>query len=463
MTGLNLVGIDQPALDQHLLEAEEPFPIIGAREIDTGRQHLAREARHVDVPGAGRAHGAVHRHHAALPAGMEHRLVRLRLDLAEAVHAAHVVHTVHGRSLWYLALRQSGEPGADHRVAGDQIGQPVLAPAVGSGGPHRQDQKAGLGGRVPHADLGVRGQPHAEIGEHAARILDGARAIGRRLVPDRRQAEHFPWIAGAQRAHDHVVDLLRVLDRHEMVADAADMAKRRDRGGAVREEMALELGISPGLRDDARAVARADLGLVSLDDQIERLGIDITFLGQNRFQGAHAELHLTELGAVVIVMMMIVAFAAHGANLADARGLAYPVRSTRTKSGAGFRRNMRRRRHRKGPSLRRERSKRSTSRKSSTKPLDPCASAASPLAPVARLASPTAPAGCRSWVIQPKPAGRKAPSQRNSSAIATLAGCSDGARSMRTVSPRSASISEVSMSPPWIPCRRSSWSNVPSG
>src|SRR5262249_23989204 len=96
MTGLNLVGIDQPALDQHLLEAEEPFPIIGAREIDTGRQHLAREARHVDVPRAGRAHGAVHRHHAAFPAGMEHRLVLLRLDLAEAVHAAPLVHTVHG-------------------------------------------------------------------------------------------------------------------------------------------------------------------------------------------------------------------------------------------------------------------------------------------------------------------------------------------------------------------------------
>ena len=64
------------------------------------------------------------------------------------------------------------------------------------------------------------GQRDAEIGEHAARVLDRARAIGRRLVPDRRQPEHFPRIAGAQRADDHVVALRRVLDRDQMVADA---------------------------------------------------------------------------------------------------------------------------------------------------------------------------------------------------------------------------------------------------
>ena len=59
-----------------------------------------------------------------------------------------------------------------------------------------------------------------------------------------------------------------------------------------------------------------------------------------------------------------------------------------------------------GPSRRRARSKRSISRNSSTKACAPRASAASPLAAVASVASPTAPEGCRSCVIQAKPAGR---------------------------------------------------------
>src|ERR1700737_821078 len=36
-----------------------------------------------------------HRPHAGLPFGVKHRLVRLGLDLAETIHAAHVVHAVH--------------------------------------------------------------------------------------------------------------------------------------------------------------------------------------------------------------------------------------------------------------------------------------------------------------------------------------------------------------------------------
>src|SRR5215813_9104370 len=95
------------------------------------------------------------------------------------------------RYLLPLALRSLRQPGADHRVAGDDLGKAVLAPAVRAGGPHRQHQEPRLGGRIPHPDLGLLRQRHAEIGEHAARILDGPRAIRRGLVPDRRQAEHF--------------------------------------------------------------------------------------------------------------------------------------------------------------------------------------------------------------------------------------------------------------------------------
>ena len=99
----------------------------------------------------GRAHRAHHRHHPALPGGMEYRLVRLGLDLAETVHAAHVVNAVHGR---VPALRQSG---ADHAIARDELGELLLAPALRAGGPHRQHEEARLGGGIPDADFGLLG------------------------------------------------------------------------------------------------------------------------------------------------------------------------------------------------------------------------------------------------------------------------------------------------------------------
>ena len=108
--------------------------------------------------------------------------------------------------------------------------------------------------------------------------------------------------------------LRRVLDRDQMIADAADMAERRDGGGAVLQQAALEVGIGPGLGDDARAVVRADLGLVGLDDEIERLGVDVALLGQDGFERAHPQLHLAELGAVVVVIVVVVLLVAHASK-----------------------------------------------------------------------------------------------------------------------------------------------------
>ena len=76
----------------------------------------------------------------------------------------------------------------------------------------------------------------------------------------------------------------------------------------------LKLGIGPGLGDDDRAVARADLGLVGLDDGVERGRIDVALLGQHGFQRAHAKLRLRQLRAVlvIVVMVMIVVVSGHG-------------------------------------------------------------------------------------------------------------------------------------------------------
>ena len=146
------------------------------------------------------------------------------------------------------------------------------------------------------------GSVDAEVVEHAARVLHGARAVRRRLVPDRRQAEHLPRIAGAQRADDHVVALRRVLDRDQMIADAAHVAHRGDRLGGVRQQRLLERRIGPGLGDHDRAVPRSDLGLVGLDDGVERGRVDIALLGQHGFQRADAKLRLRQLRAVLVVV-----------------------------------------------------------------------------------------------------------------------------------------------------------------
>ena len=156
------------------------------------------------------------------------------------------------------------------------------------------------------------GSVDAEVVEHAARVLHRARAVRRRLVPDRRQAEHLPRIAGAQRADDHVVALRRVLDRDQMIADPAHVAHRGDRLGGVLQQRLLERRIGPGLGDDDRAVARADLGLVGLDDGVERGRIDVALLGQHGFQRAHAKLRFRQLRAVLVVMIVVVVVSGHG-------------------------------------------------------------------------------------------------------------------------------------------------------
>src|SRR6516165_1335981 len=91
----DFVRADKALVDQEIFETEQPFLVVGAGEIDMRRQGLAIETGRVDVEGARSPQRAHHRQHAALPFRVEHRLIGLRLDLAKAVHAAHVVHAIH--------------------------------------------------------------------------------------------------------------------------------------------------------------------------------------------------------------------------------------------------------------------------------------------------------------------------------------------------------------------------------
>ena len=96
-----------------------------------------------------------------------------------------------------------------------------------------------------------------------------------------------------------------VLDGNQMVADPALVTERAHRLGAVVEQRPFERGIAPGLGNDARAGVGADLGLVGLDDEIERSRIDVALLGQDRFQRAHAQLRLGELRPVFVVVVVL--------------------------------------------------------------------------------------------------------------------------------------------------------------
>ena len=309
MTGFDLLGRHETALDQVLLHPQRPAPVVRRREIGLRRQGLLGESQIVDMPGAGIAERPLHGEHAPFPAFVKRRLVGLDLDLAEAVHAAHVVDAVH-RAI-SAGERARPVPIIESRVT-RSARRSSLQPSVPAGriGTTRKRVSAV---EVPDAYFGFLGQRDAEIGQNAARVLDRPRAVGRRLVPDRRQPEHFPRIAGAQRADDHVVALRRVLDRDQMVADGAHVAERGDRRGGILQQRLPEGGIGPRPGDDEGAVARADLGLVGLDDGIERRRIDVALLGQDRFQGADAQLRLRQLRAMLVRMVMIVVSHGQGA------------------------------------------------------------------------------------------------------------------------------------------------------
>ena len=76
--------------------------------------------------------------------------------------------------------------------------------------------------------------------KHAARVFHRPGAIGRGLVPDRRQPEHRPRITGAQRAHDHVVECRGVLDGDDVLALTPGIAEFGDRRRRVLDAAARD-------------------------------------------------------------------------------------------------------------------------------------------------------------------------------------------------------------------------------
>jgi hypothetical protein len=83
------------ALDQSLLHGDRPALVVGGAEVNERVQRLLRMTKGIDRPGARIAKRALQGHNAAFPGRVKRGLVRLRLDFAEAVDAAHIVDAVH--------------------------------------------------------------------------------------------------------------------------------------------------------------------------------------------------------------------------------------------------------------------------------------------------------------------------------------------------------------------------------
>ena len=125
---------------------------------------------------------------------------------------------------------------ADHRVAGDQRRELLLAQPLGAGGRSGSTRK-----RTSELESQTRISTSSATRGPSRTAPRAARApraspVGGVLVPARRQPEHRPRVAGAQRADDDVVHGRGVLHDHDVLALRALEAELGDRGGAVVEQ-----------------------------------------------------------------------------------------------------------------------------------------------------------------------------------------------------------------------------------
>src|SRR5215467_15646496 len=102
--------------------------------------------------------------------------------------------------------------------------------------PFRQHEIAELCRRIPDVNLDIVCERHSEFPQYPARIDDRTRAIGRGFVPDGRQTQQWPWIAGAQSADDKVVHARGILHYQRILALRAAVAEFSERSAAIRQQ-----------------------------------------------------------------------------------------------------------------------------------------------------------------------------------------------------------------------------------
>ena len=163
--------------------------------------------------------------------------------------------------------------------------------SVSSRGPLRQHQIAKFRGGVPDTEPRWFRAPRCRTPCSTPRgSVTDAGAVRCRLIPDRRQAQGRPRVAGAQRADDDVVDLRGVLDAPPCPRPAAPEKPNSLMAAVASVKQALLVRrIDPGARHHLGAVARPDLGLVGIHQRVERRGRDQPLLGEDGFERPHPD------------------------------------------------------------------------------------------------------------------------------------------------------------------------------
>ena len=133
----------------------------------------------------------------------------------------------------------------------------VLRPAHGVAAAARAAPCTACRRTYPRRGSRRRRKVEAHLAQHGARLAHDARAVLEVLVPVRRQADDRERGARAQRAADHVVHAVRVLQHDQMpVVRGHGEAELGDGVAAVGQQALAERGIRPRLGHHARAVAR---------------------------------------------------------------------------------------------------------------------------------------------------------------------------------------------------------------
>ena len=93
-----------------------------------------------------------------------------------------------------------------------------------------------------------------------------------------------------------------------MLPTLADVAEFGDRGARIGKQALLELGVEPRARDNARAVARPDLVLISVDQRVERGRIDQPLLDQQGFERHDPQRRVGWRFLVIVLVIVIFHF-----------------------------------------------------------------------------------------------------------------------------------------------------------
>ena len=124
---------------------------------------------------------------------------------------------------------------------------------------HWQHDISRLATGVPNADICGSGQLKPHLSQQSASFSDDARAVWRRLVPIRWQAQQWPCGARTLCANNYVVRCSCVLDCDHLMTLGSFDPKFFRSGRRIDEKALPKIGIDPCPRHDARTVGRRKL------------------------------------------------------------------------------------------------------------------------------------------------------------------------------------------------------------